>query len=647
MPLGSKAHIKLGDHEFILDESVPDHYAHSFQALLNQSADPGKPLDVNLRVEKLKWSFDDWSGGEGNRIFYPDDPTVYHYADGSNGRIRGQLTGRPARVSSSLATDEISAKVFLVVAGGLVWALGGRKIHYSADGITWTAHAQNAAPTLAASTAITAVAGADDYLYVSSWKTGGGGAAPGTRYLYRVDTSTVTEVITGGTANAVQFMGMAFLRGYLYGWTGRKLWEHDVFETLPLTVATQVRKQDDLGVDLVSGTTYYGDCVAGDQAIYYFLASTGRSRVYEYRHGVAQPIWAPGGTGFTAKSLVFHEGLLYAPGHFGGEGVGNGRGCMYALRLTDLAKLFIGWFRKDSAFLQMQEGSGSYGNQMMTAGAYTGRIFIYDADLDAISMLDDLPHNFGDTPQKKIGALITFSTQRIAAVYTSGGSGSGNYTVYSYEDDEPGVRETNIAMPTLQTGQWDFGFSSELKTLNGFHVTFRPLDPGQSITISYDLDGHGFVVAGTITDANDGSPNGREFIPVSDGTNSKRFYALKYRIDASGTGGGVFPPMIFNVTAEAALLAKTETWDLVLRIKDERQENGRPKSRAVRASVLRTYIEDLIRENGIVTMLDGYKKQRPGDYDTHVVMVLEGTDSIARGGEGTYRVRLLASREED
>jgi len=85
----------------------------------------------------------------------------------------------------------------------------------------------------------------------------------------------------------------------------------------------------------------------------------------------------------------------------------------------------------------------------------------------------------------------------------------------------------------------------------------------------------------------------------------------------------------------------------VLRLKDERQENAKPTSRTNSATKLRSYIETLIRTNGIVTMLDGYKKQLPGQYDTYTVMFIEGVDIINRKGEGSYRVRLLAVSEED
>lgn len=636
------AHVKIGDYVLMLDEKgTADHYNHHWETILaDQQTIPGRPGKRNVRQEKLLWDFDDWSGGEGNRIYYPDDPTVYLRSDGANGRIRGQLTGRPARVSTTVAVSDKSKQCFLANAAGLVWVLGDDKVFYSSDyGVSFTGHAQNAAPTITGD--ITAVAGSEDYLYVSSY-------SGTTRYLYRVDSSTCVEVITGGSATTVPFMGMDVFNGYLYGWTGRRLFEYQVNNTLPLTAA-QYKKVYDTGTDVTVGSTYYGDVVAGDTSLFMFLGTAGRSKVYEYHRGAGAPLWKLD-YGFTVKSLVHQGGILYAAGHYGGDGAGNGRGAMYALPLDSLRELFIGWFRKDSAFLQMQQACGSYGKQIMVAGAFTGRVFIYDAEMDAISLLDDLPFDFGDSPQLKIGSLLTFGPKRLAAVYSPGSAGgtSGNYTVYGWSDDEPGVRESGIAMPTMESGTWDYDFPQERKILVGFHVTFVPLSAGQTIDISYNLDGNGWVSLTQITSTTDNSATGggkasegRVFLPVSTGAATKKFYNMKFRVDGAGTA--VLPPIIYGAVPESSLLAKVEIWDLVVRVADEDQLDARPSSRAIAGEDIRTYLETLVQNQAIVTFLDGYRyKRRPGTYSTHTVMVLEGTDSIVRLAEGSFSLRLMA-----
>lgn len=635
--------IKLGDYVLELDESTADHYTRRWQTILaDQQTIPGRPDKRNVRQEKLLWDFDDWVGGEGNRIYYPDDPTVYLRSDGANGRVRGQLTGRPTRASTTVAVSDKSQKCFLANAAGKVWVCGDVKVFYSSDGTSFTAHPQNAAPTITGK--ITAVAGGEDYLYVST-------LSAGTRYIYRIDTTNCVEVVTAGEASSVQFMGMDLLNGRLYGWTGRKLFEYDIFQGTGLTAA-QRRKVYDTGTDLTAGTTYFGDCIAGDSSIFVFLGTMGRSRVYEYHRGAGAPLWKLD-YGFTMKSLVHQGGILYAAGHYGVDGGGSGRGAMYALPLDSLREVFIGWFRKDSLYLQMQEACPSYGKQIMVAGAFTGRVFVYDAEFDSITLLDDLPFDFGDSPQLKVGALLTYGPYRLAAVYSPGSAAAtaGNFTIYNWLDDEPTNRESGIAMPTMESGAWDFDFPQERKALTGFHATFVPLIAGQTIDISYNLDGNGWVSLAQITSTTDYSATGggkasegRVYIPVSTGTTTKKFYSMKFRIDAAGTA--VLPPIIYGVVPEASLFAKVRIWDLVVRVKDETQTNARPTGRAVQAEDIRDYLETIMENSAVVTFLDGYRyRRRPGKYAVHTVMVLEASDSILSGAEGSMSVRLMEMSE--
>src|SRR6266568_1906858 len=112
LSLSSGADVKIGDYEFMLDETIDagsavgnlyrPHYRYTSNSMFQQKLGiPGADNKDNLRSERLLWYFDDWSGGEGNRIWFKDDPTVYDFSYGLNPRIRGQLAGRPARTLST------------------------------------------------------------------------------------------------------------------------------------------------------------------------------------------------------------------------------------------------------------------------------------------------------------------------------------------------------------------------------------------------------------------------------------------------------------------------------------------------------------------------------------------------------------------
>jgi hypothetical protein len=637
--LASGAHVKIGDYEFLLDESMQNHYVHVIEGLLLPRPEVvGAPQGkAQLKEDLLLWALDDWGGGEGNRIYYPEDPLVYDYSEGLNGRIRGQLTGRPKRYVASLAYDDQRDRPVMAVADGALWLAGSRSLYYTVNGSSWTSKASN----LSSPARITAAAGEHDYLYYSAYDSTG----PGTRYLKRINKSgSATDVVSSSSSTA-PYAGLAMMGGRLYGWTGRKLIEHDIFETLPLT-SDYRRKVYDTGIDPVNtnvfGTQWWADCIAAENAVIFWYSNDAQSRVYMYRDGVGFPLWnAP--YGFTIKSSAYQNGVVFFAGHWGGDENAQGRGAMYALPLATRTAVFIGWFRKHQNLnLQMQEMANSYGSQILVAAARTGRIFVYDMEMDAISLLDDLDTDsqitFTDNDHK-IGQLATYGTRRFAAIYRPGASGAGtSIQVVSYEDDEPANRQDNWGA-YLYSGSWDYNYPFAQKILLGFHVTFEPLAANQRITIGYSLDGGSWTDLPAITNTTDGASQGRVYLQVSDTTDTKLFYSMKMRIKLESTANGVLTPILYAVTAQAKPFQQDELWSLALRVKDE-QPGTRPSYRAARGNQIRDWLVGVSRTGEVVTFLDGYRSKLPGDYDSYEVTIERISDTIARPGEGVMFVTL-------
>ena len=123
--LASKAHVKIGSYEYLLDESVEQPYIYDAQGLYDpQQQVPGGMGMRSVRADRLFWPVTDWSGGEGNRIWYPDMPTTYYDADDLNTRIPGQFTGRPTVASVSKTVTDQQKPCFLTIGGGSIWLNG-------------------------------------------------------------------------------------------------------------------------------------------------------------------------------------------------------------------------------------------------------------------------------------------------------------------------------------------------------------------------------------------------------------------------------------------------------------------------------------------------------------------------------------------
>lgn len=634
MPLPSGAHVQIGSDTFFLAEDMEDHYVHNVEGLFApKQAVSGSPGKEQLKSDILLWSMTDWSGGEGNRVYYPDDPFVYHYAEGLNGRIRGQLTGRPARTKTDVTYADRRHRPTLVVADSALWLAGSTTLAYTTDGTSWTAK------TSGVSNLITAAAGDHEYLYYTDWVS----TASGTRILRRVNVGGAAADVVASATGKAPYAGMAVMNGRLYAWTGRKVFEHDIFESVPLA-SDKVRKVYDTGVDPASsnvfGTAWWGDIVATENSVVFWYSTVGQSNVYEYKNGVGRPIWQPP-YGFTVKSAVYQNGIVFFTGHWGGSGI-IGPGVAYALPLDSRRPIFLGYMRKDLANLQMQETAQSYGAQALFCAAWTGRIFVYDAEMDAFSLLDDLVTDsqitFTDN-EYRIGDVATYGKYRIAAVYhPDAGSAGTTIQLLAYEDDEPANREDNVNA-TLYMGRWDYDFPFDRKTLIGVHVAFDPLVTNQSITVSYSLDGNSYVDLTAITSAHADNSKGRVFIPVSTTSATKKFWEMKWKVNLSGGASSVLTPILKAVTWEAKLSSREELWSLLVRVKDE-QSNTRVAGRRAKGQTIRDWLITSARNNDVVTFKDAYTESGRQSGDSYSVTIDRAEDVITEAGEGVMRVLL-------
>lgn len=693
--LSSGAHVLIDDDEFMIDESVPNHYEHGWRDLIPDQIDTGiigAPGKKALLSDTLLWGYDDWGGGEGNRIYYEDEPDRYNWGVELNPRNRGQLTGRPARSVTTLTTADETQRCVSTIGDGALWMGADDSVHYTTDGTTWTSVSalDTGLSTWDADGVITAMAGDSEFAYFAGLETTGADRVSIWRIGATAATDQGAQIDDSASIGTAAIAGMAVQRGKLYAWTGRKLYQLDDpgQTTVPLS-ASEITKVYDTGTDPdtvhVFNTQWWADCFATENSVIMFYSNDAVSQVYEYKRDVGRPFWrAP--YGFTVKSGCYQNGLVYFFGHWGGDSNATGYGYIYIIPLDSLRPIDIGAPRRlQGDNLQLQECAQSYGGQVLFAAARTGRVFIYDTSQDAYSMLDDLNTSTGGddlffsevdsggTGKHRIGALATFGPRRYAFVYEQvATANTADIQAVSWLDDEPANRETklnatdygpsNQATPDTQfmfeTPIYDFGYPMERKSLIGFHLTFKPLISGQLIDVSYDLDDAGDRTTTTgwtaltqVTSTTSGASTGRVFIPVATTSDSKKFFQMRFRVALTSTQASVaLSPILYGVFAEAKLTRKREEWNLVLRMKDETSRE-RPADRQAQASRLRDWFEATVESGSVVTFRDGYRyrNQAQGEgtdgYSTHTVIIKEAVDDIDIAEEGVFRVKLVATTE--
>ncbi len=680
--LADKCHVTIGGYHYQVDESIdhsanPEggslfrpHYRHWYQQLMGDRAAiiVGAPNTKDLRPERLVWSYNDWVGGEGNRTFQPQDPYVYDYSFGVNPRIRGQITGRPNRTLTAATSDDQRVRGAFAMANNALWMGQSKTIQYSTTGTTWTTQTSNCSTTVTG-TAITAVAGDGEYFYYADWAS----ASSGTRVLHAATTAAAgTDVVASATGKA-PYAGLATANGRLYAWTGRKLIEHDVFQSFVLN-ANYIRKVGDSGVDPIStnvfGTSWWANCVAAETSVFCFYTTDGQSTVFEFQlDGGFAPVWiCP--YGLSIKAMQYTNGVLYMSGHWGGDTNNNGRGVLYAMPLDTRRPVFVNWVRKQNNMnLQMQEMAASYGSQIMLAAARTGRVFIYDADMDGLSCLDDIATVVNDNSgglevaapritdtdalaftenSSRIADMVTYGTKRIVQTFNPSATVAGTtISILAYDDDEPinrqGSTATGDAITNLEVGDYDFDMPFDQKVLLGFDVMFKPLTTGQSFQLSYSLDGASYVTTTAVTSVSADAAKGRTYVTVSSNSSTVKFGRMRWKITLTGarTGGvNYLPPIIYNVTSECMLMTYDEMWDLVLRFKDEKP-GTRMSTHKVKGSTLRDFLFTSANAKTVLAFVDGYVYSDPGHTKSSVDVVIDSIEDIAiRNGEGSCKIRL-------
>lgn len=687
MPLASGAHIKLDDDEFFIDRTEPDHYVHHWFSIEDEQSQPliGDPGKRKFNSESMFWTQTDWAGGEGNRNYYEEDYDRYNVGYELNPRIRGQITGRPNRRQTTVATKEKSDRPFMAVGAGAVWLGGGYQLHYSTSGpITWTSKATSGTAgsdacglrSLSTSYRITAMVGDNDYMYYSAWHSGSSGSRVTLRCLK--SDAAVAEVVQAQQTGVAPFAGLAILNGKLYGWTGRRLWQMDIQnltsgDTDGLTGNGQITKVFDTRVDPTStnvfSASWWAELVATENSLIMWYSNDGVSEVYEYKKGVGRPIWRPP-YGFTLKGSCYSNGVMYFSGHWGGDENAFGYGALYALPLDSYRPIKLKTPRQNQDLnLQMQEMHTSYGYQIITVAANTGRIFIYDAETDGLTMLDDLERasstdpdslSFVNTvpgsatdPMHRVAGSVTWGRYRYFSVYNKNGSGSGDYQIVVYDDDNPEQREINLNTTAytgltgyVESSRYDFGLPLDRKALVGFYVTFKPLTSGQYIDISYCLDQtsdtDSYTALTQITSATSGASTGRVFIPVSTTSSQVKFYAMQYRMRLTSDGGAQ-TPIVYAVSVEAVNTRKREEWEITVYVKDQTSRN-RSSKRMDRGRRIRDWLEETIEAGNVVTFLDAYRyndnRLYATPYKTHSVIIKKASDTIVKPGQGSMRLLL-------
>lgn len=649
--LANGAHLEIDDIPLFIAEQVESHYVHRWVTPIVQRTDvAGEPGKQQLFPDRLLWSFDDWSGGEGNRIYYKDEGRRYHYSNGLNPRIAGRLSGAPTRTVTAVDSLDCRDPIVNCTAGGALFALGGANTttwrwSYTTNGTSW--NNSDESNIAGVDSRFTAACGDFEFVYGAIWLPSTPDAT-----IWRKQITLNPFTLGGDTqvtlnASNTPIIGMALRGQSLFSWNGRKLREISTKAAdLPVTTG-DVRDDtgDNPGTPDQWGTSWWGKMVNYDGGLIYFVSAGGRSEVRDYTGGAAGSYWKVP-DGYTIRDIDYHLGTLWVVGHWGTD-ADPGRGTIWAVPAATRQAKQVHEFRGsiDGQYLKPTcVNSSAYGQ--LTIGCDGGQIFVYDIARDSMSMLDTLATASGLTfdAENTIWSNASLGKRRFFFVSAPGAAGATDedMQVVHYEDDND---VGSWANQTLETGDWDYDYPHQLKKLMGITVSFKPLVTNQSITISYSKDqGTNYTNLTAITSATSGNSDGRVFLPISVPGTDFNFYNLRFKIEAESSDAGTDSPTLFAVTAEARLVPTTQRWDLAVLVTDEpnTQRAGNDQRDAVS---IRDALYAMKEAGEIVTFEDGYRNGQNIGATTYNVVVKDVTDIIVNNGQGFLSIELEEAPE--
>jgi hypothetical protein len=639
--LPSGAHVKIGSDEFMLAESEAGHYHYNLGTLSAQRREiPGSPGGESLDPELLYYTFDDWSGGEGNQVFDPERPNRYDYG-GLVGRLPGRLVSRPLSTAPADVTAAINVgRVRLCVAAGLLWMCAGQNLWKSSDGTSnWSVQSLSSIAGLSAGWSVRCMAGDSQYLYILAHDAIG---AVGNCRIIRISAAG-TQTVFYSAASATDSFAMAMTQGRLYRWTGLKLREYDVTSTsLPLSDSSN-------GGSEVYYTGYeaaatpdlplYGDMVAADIGVIFMSSNVGTAQAWLFQEGVVRPLWTMP-EAFTCRAICAQDGLLYAGGSY------EARNTLNAFSLVTRQEVMIAQVRP-TLNREIQAIANGPASSIMFGGS-GGNVYQYDSQRDAVTIVDltaawQQSSSIDGCMYKDRRVWCWRDDNTLTTIHT---------TSYGPDESQDTGTTAYIYMPA-----WDWGLPENRKLIVGCEILYKTLSGGQSIELAYvleeagvypgwnqDIDGGGgiWTTFSTITGPTGGDELVRKFIAISDASTTVSAYITRLRMKFVGA------VTVYRVSLVGYVAEYVESWDLMLLVDQEDTDPGRrrrrPRSVQRPPETIRSKLRTAVKNKAVVTFLDGYpySPRYEGTYDSYPRCILElPTDDIRNAqAEGVFSVRV-------
>lgn len=641
--IDSEFHVQINGVKYRLaEDGEGEHYVQQSVPLRapNTQLVQGKSGEFNVRSDLLLWSWSDWSGGEGQLVFDPQNPNrafvlenVSPFASPGQLKMGYNVSQTIDAVLADytntydhawlLPLGRFGATDRLVVAGDDSY----RRIDVSVPeqwdtAVTLTSRDQDVA----------FMVGDGHYFHED-----------GSPHELYDNTPTLINNQYGGSGAATYAKAVGLGNyAYIYLPLEGEVYELDVSTTNTTTPETPVYEDgtlvaDNLGLYPVSSSGGYS-VVAGDNRVYVMTPQAQRTIIHEIVPSSAA------GTGYgrvyatlegvEGEGMWWHSGYLYVMTATGPFGARSKREIIYIDPNGAYGTL--------GAIRSADDGhpTGTEGDQFTIAARFTQMafalcagytdertnatdklsIFEIDAVTGGFAKVATLSSALPDSGVHVHDSLVAWNGKYWVATRVKY-PGSGDQSVFVIDPRDVSDDDGIAISPKV-----NFGLAGD-KVLEAIEVRCETVPAGATIDVYYSLDEGAWVSAGSVAAGEVGDKFSIDSTPTA-----ATFRSMQVKVVLNTPGSVQITLDEINVFASTDV--STRRWQLLLDVSDETSPRGFSGARL---------LDNLlsIGDNEPVTFIDGYTDRTRGQGNTTVDVVVEEMNiALDRPGEGLVQIIL-------
>lgn len=613
----------------------------SGQALRAQNAQlvQGESSAVfNIRPDVLVFNWTDWSGGEGQVMFDPENPGRYYEGLGVDPwSTPGQVRVGPAPV---LSVDNGGTNPLTYTTNDGYLVVHDETLKLVADGniYSWS----TASNKWGTGTAITGLTG-----YVRDVCADG-------RNMYILDENSIIRYTSAGvfsdwvTGLTVNDWAILELGDYVYtvaveqSATGTIIKEY--LKSNPATVATLYDEPGQPGNNNGGSSLRNSRMVAvASNRIYVAVTREAKTFIVEITPTTA----AGAGSGATIGivpvagwSLSYSGGLLY----LAGDPAGTPWVSSYGLGMLVYFDPAAGTYGVVDHLLKTHQMVGPNAPTGMNTGVgFTENYISAASTLNSATRPNLLVHDAVNGGVHVAGRCLLTSGN---TAYISDSQVFGGHVFFTEAYDSThacniiwwnfGAYEGDSYDPYIISPLWDFALA-DTKILSSLRISCEPVPTNWSILVDYQLDRSGsWTNAGTIAA---GALGGTLTVSTDSTTKTFRQLQLRVRFVYGTSGTPSTTPVLYSVEARAQVTQKLRTWTVILDCSDD---EGQAQNQSLKGHQKIDNIQTAGASSGnVVAFKNGFTHRQPNTYDEYDVIVDDYELFLPRPGEGYAIVRLI------